>query len=123
MNNNMLNFAPLGVPTKPKGEITNYNINSNYIIAESANGLLIQLSPTYNAWISKKFVRTSQYNANQTNFGISTTFDYQLIQGDDETTAITGEHLIMFLNDTETYHILATKVVKKNVVHQVQIPK
>ena len=121
--NNMLNFAPLGVPTKPKGEITNYNINSNYIIAESKNGLLIQLSPTYNAWISKKFVRTSQYNANQTNFGISTTFDYELMT-ETQSNPISGIELINFLNDeAKTYGVFATKVVKKNVVHQVQIPK
>ena len=119
--NNMLNNNHHGVVKK--GEITNYNIDSKHVIAESKNGLLIQLSPTYRCWISKKFIRVSLYSPTYTNFGISTTFDYQLIQGDDETTAISGEHLITFLNDTETYHILAIKVVKKNVVHQVQIPK
>ena len=108
--NNMLNNNHHGVIKK--GEITNYNIDSKYVIAESKNGLLIQLSETYRCWISKKFIRVSQYNVNQTNFGISTTFDYQLIHGD-ETTAITGEHLIMFLNDVEKYHILAIKVNKK----------
>ena len=119
--NNMLNNNHHGV-TK-KGEITNYNIDSKHVIAESKNGLLIQLSEKYRCWISKKFIRVSQYNVNQTNFGISTTFDYQVMQGDDETTAISGIELISFLNDTETYGVFATKVVKKNVVHQVQIPK
>lgn len=119
--NNMLNNNHHGVIKK--GAITNYNIDSKYVIAESKNGLLIQLTEKYRCWISKKFIRVSQYNVNQTNFGISTTFDYQVMQGDDETTAISGIELINFLNDTETYHILATKVVKKNVVHQVQIPK
>lgn len=109
--NNMLNNNHHGVIKK--GEITNYNIDSKHVIAESKNGLLIQLSGTYRCWISKKFVRVSLYNPKYTNFGISTTFDYQLIQGDDETTAISGEHLIMFLNDVETYHILAIKVNKK----------
>ena len=96
-----------------KGEISNYNIDSKYVIAESKNGVLIQLSETYRCWISKKFVRISLYNAKYANFGISSTFDYQLIQGDDETSPITGEDLIMFLNDVETYHILAIKVNKK----------
>ena len=119
--NNMLNNNHHGVIKK--GEITNYNIDSKYVIAESKNGLLIQLSEKYRCWISKKFIRVSQYNVNQTNFGISTTFDYQVMQGDDETTAISGIELISFLNDTEAYGVFATKVVKKNVVHQVQIPK
>ena len=108
--NNMLNNNHHGVIKK--GEITNYNIDSKYVIAESKTGLLIQLSETYRCWISKKFVRVSLYNPKYANFGISTTFDYQLIQGD-ETTAINGIELINFLNDVETYHILAIKVNKK----------
>ena len=119
--NNMLNNNHHGVIKK--GAITNYNIDSKHVIAESKNGLLIQLSPTYRCWISKKFVRVSQYNVNQTNFGISTTFDYQLMT-ETQSNPISGIEMINFLNDeAKTYGVFATKVVKKNVVHQVQIPK
>ena len=119
--NNMLNNNHHGVIKK--GAITNYNIDSKYVIAESKNGLLIQLSKTYICWISKKFVRVSQYNVNQTNFGISTTFDYELM-AEYTKNAISGIELINFLNDeAKTYGVFATKVVKKNVVHQVQILK